>query len=141
MSKLSGHLMTIALAATVMWPAQAEAWRAWNFLRVNPETQAEFEVIRRGGAGAADLWCAAGDYAMRVLRVPATTRIYLVEGPHTARTERNRIAVSFSLVAPDGTDTSRRFVLRSDAIGDNLSATFAQQYCYNGLGDERRLFP
>lgn len=132
--------LVAALAVALALPSAAQAFRAFNNLNVNPEGPQSFEVIQRGGIDAADAWCAAGDYARRVLRVPANQRVYLVEGKHIARTEtRRRFGYSFSLTAPPeaANITQQPLTLSLRRIGDSLTASFAQQYCYNRLGVDK----
>ncbi|MCE8009365.1 hypothetical protein [Aestuariivita sp.] len=133
----------LGLAIVIALPSSAWAFRAKNHLEVNPITQTRFEVIQRAGAGASDFWCAAGDYARRVLGVAANQPVYLVAGRDTAQTRTNRIAVTFSLDAPPeaANFATKPLTLNLDAIGDSLRAAFAEQYCYGGLGDQRKLFP
>lgn len=129
-----------ALTVAIVAPSSVFAFRASNYLRVNPEGPATFEVIQRGGISAGDAWCAAGEYAIRMLRVAGNQRIYLIEGKHIARTEeRRRFGYSFSLTPPPGADPNARspLTLSLNNIGDNLSAVSARQYCYDRLGDEK----
>lgn len=120
-----------AAALAMMLPGAALAVRAWNGLEVIPLTDRSFEVVGRVGAGPSDYWCGAGDFARRYLRTPVTARIYLSRpiGPSVARPGRN--AVHFSLDAPEGVSTRTGLTLDLKATGDNLSASFASNYCYD----------
>ena len=132
------------VVATLAAPTSAFAWRAFNSLRVNPETQSTFEVIQSGGVSAADVWCAAGDYALRRLGVAGNQKIYLTEGKHIARTEeRRRFGYSFSLAPPPEAQNFSRspLLLSLRNVGDSLSAINAQQYCYDRLGNGDRRWP
>lgn len=144
MKHLTNLSIIAALAVAVAAPTSALAFRAMNNLKVNPEGQFSFEVIQSGGISAADVWCAAGDYAQRVLKVAQTQQVYLIEGKHMARTEtRERFGYSFSLTPPKeaANFTSKPLTLSLKNIGDSLSVSFARQYCYNGLDDRMRIFP
>ena len=131
------YVLTLLTALALAAPGAAQAFRAQNYMEVNPVTDVRFETIQRAGSGAADHWCAAGDYARRVLGVPANQPIYLVQGRAASVTHPGRIAVTFSLQAPPEAQNfaSKPLTLNLDAIGDNLRAAFASQYCYNRLGE------
>lgn len=132
------------ILSTLVLPNAAAAFRAQNTLKVNPEGQGQFEVIQSGGVTAGDVWCAAGDYAMRVLGVAGTQRVYLVEGKHTARTEeRRRFGYSFSLTPPPEAQNfpTSPLLLSLKNVGDSLSATSAQQYCYDNAGSRSIWWP
>lgn len=121
-------------------PSATLAWRAFNYLRVNPENQDTFEVIQSGGVSAGDVWCAAGDYALSQLGVPGNQKVYLIEGKHIARTEeRRRFGYSFSLTPPPEAQnfTQSPLLLSLRNVGDSLSAIVAKQYCYDRLGKKR----
>ncbi|TNF63616.1 MAG: hypothetical protein EP307_04720 [Rhodobacteraceae bacterium] len=101
-------------------------------------------MISRVGAGPAQYWCGAGDYAIRALRAPSNARVYLVQGPAPSRTEPGKKAVTFSLTPPPAAaDRSQvqQLFLSLKAIGDNLSAVAAQQYCYDHFGEHNPRFP
>ena len=133
----------ILLAAMLAVPSQAFAFKALNRLTVNPAGGNQFEVIQRAGSSAADNWCAAADYALRVLGASSSQKVYLVAGRQAARTEGNRFGVTFSLSAPPEAQnfTSQPLTLSLRNIGDSLGVGFARQYCYDRLEEERRIFP
>jgi hypothetical protein len=127
------------LAALLAAPVPAVAWRAWNRHEVLPVSNGVFEVVAEIGYGTAapDYWCAAGDFAIREMGVPSNTRLYVwqPEGPSVNR-ERKK-AVQFSTFPPPNADTSTQLTLTVRRAGDNLSASFAQNYCYQNI-DARR---
>ena len=126
----------IALATLlVALPLPAAAWWAWNRHEVYPVSEQAFEVVSRVGSGPQDFWCAAGDFARRVLRVPAPTRVYLWRGVGQSVNRPDRKSVQFALEPPPGADTSTSYSLTIRREGDNLSAALAQQYCYGGEFD------
>ncbi|QBF31219.1 hypothetical protein [Thalassococcus sp. S3] len=121
-----------AAAATALLPISASAFRADNYMRVNPVGPATFEVINRPGKGPSDFWCAAGDFVRGRLSVPSNQRVYIVRGRGPSQTEPGRSAVIFSLQPPAGVDTvaaAQSITLSTDRIGDNLSVALAVQYC------------
>ncbi|MCV2864544.1 hypothetical protein [Defluviimonas sp. WL0075] len=114
--------IAFALALTVTAPAQA--FTAQNGLVVQPEGDG-FVVNWRGPAGPADFWCAAGDYAIRVLHLNPTQIVYRTSDPKRRAGE----GVSFSL---DPTQSARKtglFVLGAKAGG--ITAGHAQGLCEN----------
>ena len=135
-------IICVALLASV--PDHAAAWRARNLHQVEPVASSlsatVFEVIGRAGSGAADYWCGAGDYVRHRLGRAAVQRVYIWRaiGPSVARPGRR--AMQFSLTAPDNPSPSPGYSLSMKAVGDNLTASFAFQYCFD---NDRRdsLFP
>lgn len=119
----------ITAALLVGAPAWASAWQAENYLRVNPVTDGVFEVVGRSGSGGVEYWCAAGDYARRVLNSSATQRIYIVRGQGPSITTDRKSAVQFSLTAPAGSYTDPELVLSVTRVGENLNAASARNYC------------
>lgn len=134
----------LAIALTIATAAQADPFRALNRHEVNALPNGDFEVISRVGAGPAQFWCGAGDYAIRALGVASNTRVYLVQDRAPSQTEPGRTAVTFSLTPPASVDQRSsvgQLFLSLDAIGDNLSAVVAQQYCYDHFGERNPRFP
>ncbi len=120
--------------------APALAWRAWNRHEVLPVSKGVFEVVAEPGfgTGARDYWCGFGDFAIRQLGVSAVQRLYIwaPEGPSVNRPGRK--SVQFALSAPEGADTSTQLSLTVRRAGDNLRASSAQNYCYDGSDLDRR---
>lgn len=95
-----------------------------------------FEVVRRHARSSAqEFWCSAGDYATRVLGAAATQKVYLWRPVGDSTVAPGRTAVQFTLSAPPGADTSTGYSLTVKRAGDNLSAGFAQQYCFKSITD------
>ena len=122
------RLSMICLALAAM-PVAANAFIAENRHHVNPLPGGAFEVIGEPGSGGAAYWCAAGDYATRVLGAGGTQRIYISRGRGRPETSNRRSAVQFSMTPPAGADTSRSLTLQVDRAGDNLGVAFARRYC------------
>lgn len=123
-------MLRLSLAVlAVLTPAWAGAWRAENRLEVNPISEAVFEVIGRPGSGGPDYWCAAGDYAFRVLGAASNARVYLVRGRAGAVTSNRRSAVHFSLTPPSNPEGENGLSLSVTRVGENLSIASAQNYC------------
>ena len=134
----------LVIALTLATGAQADTFRALNRHHVNALPDGDFEVISRVGAGPAQFWCGAGDYVIRALRAPSTTRVYLVQGPAPSLTEPGKKALTFSLTPPTAADARssvQQLFLSLNAVGDNLSAVSAEQYCYDHFGERNPWFP
>ncbi|MBK0326911.1 hypothetical protein I5535_06335 [Rhodobacteraceae bacterium F11138] len=110
-------------------PGSGSAWTAWNSLPVNPVRDAVFEVVGQSGSANVDYWCAAGDYARRVLEAPLGQRIYIVRGRAEAETMARKSAVQFSLVAPGQAVDKQIGLLSVTQVGENISAAMAFDYC------------
>lgn len=121
----------LALAAIgALLPASAFAWKAENRLDVNPlPSGGAFEVIGRPGSAGSEYWCAAADYALRELGASSTARIYLTRARGAPETSNRREAVQFSLSATEGGAKSNPPFLSMRRVGDNLSVSFAHNYC------------
>jgi len=118
-----------ALLASV--PGWASAWRARNLHQVEPVSASVFEVIGRPGSGAADYWCGAGDYVRHALGRAAVQRVYIWRAIGPSVTRQGRRAIQFSLTPPDNPTPSPGYSLSTKAVGDNLTAAFAFQYCFD----------
>jgi hypothetical protein len=117
-------------ALAVLLPTAGLAWQADNRLEVTPlPERAAFEVIGRPGSAGPDYWCAAGDYALRVMGAPGNARIYIVRGRGTPETSERLSSVQFSLNQPAGDTQPNPPFLSMKRVGDNLSVSFARNYC------------
>ncbi|WOI57061.1 hypothetical protein [Palleronia sp. LCG004] len=88
----------IALAVLLL-AGPSHAFVAQNGLRVEDRGPGEFHVPYSSLSGARAFWCAAGDYAIRVLHVHPATRIYRTSAPRRASGE----GISFSLSSENAT--------------------------------------
>ena len=129
--KIFGRLTLAALIACM--PGLAGAWTATNYLKVAPVSETVFEVVGQPGSAGQEYWCAAGDYAQRVLKVKVVQRIYIVRGPAPAQTANWDYAVLFSLIPPVDEDTRPRLTLSVKQVGSNITSALAQQYCLRSI--------
>ena len=120
-----------ALAVAALAASPVLAFTASNYMRVNPVTNAVFEVVARGGAKPGDYWCAAAEFLLYQGSTNARQRIYVVRELGNAVTANRRSAVQFSLQAPDGVDTSPGFTMSVRRVGENLSAATARNQCHD----------
>ena len=121
-------LASVGLVLSVL-ALPAQAYRALNWLQVNPVREGVFEVVGQPGSGPAQYWCAAGDFARQVLGVAANQRIYIARGRGPSETTNRRSAVQFSLTPPPGADTTPGLSLSVTRPGENLRAAAARFYC------------
>ena len=122
---------TVTAATLIaLLPLGAQAFTAKNRLTVAPVTSAVFEVVGQPGSGAAQFWCAAGEYALNQ-GARSNARIYVESGRQGSVTEPGKTAVRFTL-SPDAagvTPISPQLTLSTEAVGDNLSVASAREYC------------
>lgn len=121
--------MATGAMCLALLPEAGSAWTAWNNLRVNPVRDAVFEVVGQSGSANVDYWCAAGDYARRVLSLPLGQRIYIVRGRAEVQTTDRKSAVQFSVQAPANVKNQTIGLLSVTRVGENISAAMAFDYC------------
>lgn len=129
------------VSVLTLLPNPALAYWAINRHEVFPVSQGVFEVIRRPGSSAADLWCAAGDFARQVIATGATQRIYIWRASGPSDIKQGYSGVQFSLQPPEGVSTEPRLSLNVRVPGDNLSSASARQYCFGDDPYERLINP
>ena len=109
------------LAIALLAATPASAFIAENDLIVRSTGGVTFEVPYRGLSGASAFWCAAGDYVVRELHQPVTTKIYRTSSPP----RRAGNGVTFSL-SPEGAKRTGLFVWGNPK---GISASFARSLC------------
>lgn len=119
--------LALALLAALSLATPAAAFTAENGLIVRPEGPDAFVTPWRGKSGPADFWCAAGDYAVRALRLPVTAKVYRASEPP----RRSGEGVRFTLRADQAASASGLALLWPRGAG--VSAGFAQSFCENGI--------
>jgi hypothetical protein len=126
-------LLSVAMAAAWLSavPAQASSFNARGGARVNPVNAAVFEVIPRGRNVGQAFWCAAADYARRVLNAPWTAQVYVARGLGTSVTTGRKSAVQFTLdpKAAGITPVPPSLSLNSMRVGESMSVQQATGYC------------
>jgi hypothetical protein len=118
---LRSRLIPLLLAAGLA-AAPAAAWQSDNNFTVRKVDQNRFEVLSRGGLGASDAWCAAGDFVIRALGLSRNTQIWRISEPP----RRSGESVVFSL-SSDGAASSTG--LASFGGGASVSAGHGQNIC------------
>lgn len=116
-------MRSLALIA-ILVVGPANAFIAQNGLIVEA-TDDGFIVPWRGRSGASEFWCAAGDYAIRVLHLPPTDIIY-----RASPTKRNPgDGVAFTLDPAKAVEKTGLLIL-NEKIG-GITAGFALHKCEN----------
>lgn len=113
----------VLIAACVIIAAPAHAYLAQNDLRVVRKGDG-FEVLASPGMGPSRAWCAAGDYAIRLLGLPSSTPLWRISEPPRKAGE----GIVFGLSAEGAASTSGLI-----QIGENdasLTAGAAQALCW-----------
>jgi hypothetical protein len=133
---VAGAAITVIAA-----PAVAASFRAINLLYVRPIDAVTFEVLESRGAGAADIWCAAADYARRSGLDGVRKRMYVTEPRGPSRTTANAIGVVFT-TEPDEElrDTPSSYSVSVKRRGENLGIGHAFDFCLDARFDRLNLF-
>jgi hypothetical protein len=115
--------MRHAFLAVLLLATPAGAFTAQNGLVVTAEAGDAFTVPWRGKSGAADFWCAAGDYAIRKLGLAPTATIWRASEPPRRAGE----GIRFTLRADQAASSTGLIILGAEGAG--LSAASAQALC------------
>ncbi len=120
-------LLVLSVVIGCSTPLAAEVFRAENHVKVTG-TAGGFEVANGGGYGARGMWCAAADYARRVLGAPGNARMYIAEGRVPGLGQR--APVRFTL-DPAGLNPSPVVIVGASLrkAGASLSVDHAHQFC------------
>lgn len=100
----------------------------------DPSVPGRFEVQQRASRGGSDYWCAAGEYAIRSLRVATNTRIYL-EAPIGAGYLSKSAKTAAFTVSPDSelqqtaARQSNGLTMTVTRVGENWSAAHGDLQC------------
>lgn len=113
--------------ALLLLTTPAHAYLAQNSLRVQGDAST-FEVQFSPGMGAANAWCAAGDYAIRYLNLPPSAKIWRTSEPPRGVGQGVGFATS-----PSGA-ASKSGLIRLNEQDASLTASAAQELCW-GLRD------
>ena len=118
----SKHSVKRWLAALVLAtiPTTSFGWIATNGLIVE-KSPGGFAVPYRGLSGPRDFWCAAGDYVIRELNLPADTLIFRTSSPPRRAGE----GITFSLSAENAKKPG--LLLLSGSRG--ITAAYARDFC------------
>ncbi len=116
------HMLLSAAMLAGLAATPAAAFQAQNNFTVRQIDNTRFEVLSRGGLGASDAWCAAGDFVIRGLRLSRNTQIWRISEPP----RRSGQSIVFSLSSEGATTTTG---LASFGGGASVSANHGQNLC------------
>jgi hypothetical protein len=124
-------LLVSSVVAAALAAGPASAFMAQNDFTVRTLEGGRFEVRPRGQLSATDAWCAAGDYAIRLLNVPRGTQIWRISEPP----RRSGQSIVFSL-SSEGAASSTGLV-NLGGSGASMSASHAQSLCAASRNNRR----
>ena len=132
--KTTGASLCVALM--IATPALANSFKAQNRLTVNPISKSVFEVVESRSLGASGSWCAAADYATRVLGASGKADLYLKtpRGPSVTNPGRKGVAYTLDhnqVGAPLTTSTS----VSTKTAGTTFAVGHALALCSQSLID------
>lgn len=120
---MRGLIIAGAIGLMTAFPATAQMFEAENGVNVVGNS-AGFTVQGGGGFGARGMWCAAGDYALRVSGAATAQRLFVANGSsgrNTAMFTLNAAELTPMSAALLGTSVSRP--------GSNLTVGHAISFC------------
>ncbi len=120
-------MFRLALIASLLAAAPAQAFIASNGLVVEAEGADTFYVPYRGQSGAPSFWCAAGEYAQRKLGAGGTDLLWRLSEPP----RRSGQGIRFSL-NPAGHASSTGLFSFGSKDG-SLTVAFAQRLCERNI--------
>lgn len=129
MKNLSCAAITLAFMGVAV--SGANAFTARDGSRVNPVSDAVFEVIPSPGGLGRNYWCAAGDYAQRALKAPWEAQIYISRSRGASETTNRRSAVQFTLQPRLAGSPEKGIYSNVNALrrGDNMRVRNAFNLC------------
>lgn len=125
------NLITAAvLACSTAVPAAADSFLANRGVRVLPVNDLVYEVVPGRSGGTWDYWCAAAQYARRVLGANWTDRFYVVRGRDVSVTTGRRSSVQFTLYPEQaGVPPKTGWLSLGFRPGESLSVQQGYGYC------------
>ncbi|NSY37627.1 hypothetical protein [Leisingera sp. ANG59] len=118
------------LACAFAAPAAADTFLGNRGVRVLPVNDIVFEVVPGRSGGTWDYWCAAAQYARRVLGAKWTDRYYVVRGRDVSVTTGRRSSVQFTLKPEQaGVPAKTGWLSLGFRSGESLSVQQGYGYC------------
>jgi hypothetical protein len=127
MTRLSLILAALIASASAASAVPSSWFRATNGMWVQPapETPRKFYVPWKGDPGPAAFFCAAGDYVIRRLGMPQSTRIFRLSEPPRRAGE----GIWFSLDPEGAASRTGVTILLSPGPSNSLSAAASKSFC------------
>lgn len=121
-----------AVCTLLPFSAAAQAYRADNWLTVVPLNAYDFEVIEDRGEGARGIWCAAAEFADKVLSLPGDQRLYVktARGPSISGAGRTGVVFTADPARVSG-EVGRANSVSVSRAGLGLPVFHALQFCRN----------
>ncbi|MBY6056661.1 hypothetical protein KUV26_07195 [Leisingera daeponensis] len=127
---MKNFVVAAALACVTAAPAAADTFLANRGVRVLPVDDIIYEVVPGRSGGTWDYWCAAAEYARRVLGANWTDRFYVVRGRDVSVTTGLRSSVQFTLYPERaGVPPKTGWLSLGFRPGDSLSVQQGYGYC------------
>lgn len=127
---MNKYCLALIVLASGPIPADAETFRAINWLNVNPISKTEFEVVLQPGASPRAVWCAASDYSGKRLGHYNKTDLVVKTAVGPSVTQTNRKGVTFSIIPKQDSDaTSKSYSVTIKKVGATLSVGHAHLFC------------
>jgi hypothetical protein len=111
----------VPILVLMLGAAPAQAFVAENGLVVEPQSDGTVLVPWRGSSAATDFWCAAGDYAARVLGKSPGEDIWRLSAPPRRQGE----GIAFAMSAPESPLAQSYFASETG----RMSVSLARDYC------------
>lgn len=123
--------VALCCAVGLTLAAPAEAFTSRDGSRVNPVSDAIFEVIPRSGGAGRLYWCGAADYALRAHKAPWQAQLTISRALAASETTNRRSAVQFTLqpALVDGLEARPYGSVNGLARGDTMSVRDAFDLC------------
>ena len=116
----------------------ASAFTARGGTRVNPVDQNVFEVVPKATSRGNPTWCAASEYARRVLGASWQDNIYVARSLGPSVTTNRRTAVHFTLNPQAiGIVPQKGSSLNTFPVGDFMSINVANTHCNRIVYEDR----
>ena len=129
---------TLMMCAALMiaTPAFANSFKAQNRLTVNPISNSVFEVVESRSLGASGSWCAAADYATRVLGASGKADLFLKTPRGPSVTNPGRKGVAYTLNSNQvGAPPSKSTSVSTKNAGATMAVGHALALCSQSLID------
>jgi len=126
---VAAALLALATAACNDAPPRPNSFTASNGLQVVQFAPDRFEVLARPGSGAPDFYCAAGEFARRMLDARAADRVVVVEPVGPSRFNPGGRGVTFTVEPQGSVSPDRGFAARVNRVGANYTVAHSVAFC------------
>lgn len=133
---MRNSILVVCAAIVIGSPAIAASFKAQNRLLVNSINATDFEVVESRSLGAAGSWCAAADFATRVLNLSGKTDLIVKTPRGPSGTVAGKKAVVYT-VDPNQVSAplSKSVSVSTKVAGMTLPVGHALTFCSQSLID------